>query len=60
MPAEAFTAADVTAAELRALVIAFQTGLAELHDMKQEIRHMSDFREGAGASRSLPSPSPVR
>ncbi len=62
MPEEDVTAADVTAADLCVHVVAFQTGplgLAKLHEMKQEIRCMSDFRGGTGASRSLPSPSPV-
>jgi hypothetical protein len=54
MPEEAGTAVDVT--DLRVILLAFQTGLNELQEMKQEIRCMSDSREGAATSRSLPSP----
>jgi hypothetical protein len=54
VPEEAGTAVDVT--DLRAILLAFQTGLNELQEVKQEIRRMSDSREGTATSRSLPSP----
>ena len=59
VPEEAGAAVDVTVPDLRAILLAFQAGLNELTEMKEEIkeiRRMSDPREGAATGRTFPSP----
>jgi hypothetical protein len=54
VPEEAGTAVDVP--DLRAILLAFQAGFNKLTEMKEEIRRMSDSREGAATGRTLASP----